>query len=313
VDTPLANRLRKRVRHLERWAELEGLEAYRIFDRDLPSYHFAVDRYGPYALVHEYPWRPEGGDQRHDERRAELFRALEEVLPIARDRVIMRTHQRHRWGESQYARRGHDLIVEVREKDLRFEVNLGAGQDTGLFLDHRRTRGRVREWAQGRSVLNLFCYTGAFTAAAAAGGARRSISVDLSAPYLAWAERNLERNRLRNARHRLVRADVLQWLRQAARAPDRFDLIVVDPPSFSTSKRMAGAFEVERDHATLLLSARSLLAPGGRLIFSTTFQQFHLDRAALTGLLIDEMTPRSLPLDFRGGRPHRCWSMVAKP
>jgi 23S rRNA (cytosine1962-C5)-methyltransferase len=308
VDSPLANRLRKRARHLKSWAQREGIEAYRIFDRDLPSYHFAVDRYGSYLLVHEFPWNPEGGDRRHEERRAELLAALEDVMGVGRDHLILRTHERHRWGEDQYAREGDDRILEVRERDLKFEVNLGAYHDTGLFLDHRDTRARVRRWAEGGRVLNLFCYTGAFTVAAAVGGARESVSVDLSAPYLAWAGRNLERNAANGPRHALVRADALQWLQDAKHKPARFDLIVLDPPSFSVSKKMERAFEIQRDHPALLGWTRPLLAPGGRLVFSTNYLQFQLDRGATAGLEVEELLP--LPLDFRGRKPHRCWSMV---
>jgi 23S rRNA (cytosine1962-C5)-methyltransferase len=234
--------------------------------------------------------------------------ALQDVLGIAGKQVILRTHERHRWGEGQYAREGEDLILEVREGDLRFEVNLGAHHDTGLFLDHRDTRAQVRRWAEGKRLLNLFCYTGAFTVAAAVGGARATTSVDLSAPYLAWTERNLERNEVGGARHSLVRADALQWLQEAKRKPDRFDLIVLDPPSFSVSKKMERAFEIQRDHPAVIGWVRPLLAPGGRLIFSTNYLQFQLDRATVAGLEVEELA--ALPLDFRGRKPHRCWSMV---
>ncbi len=305
TPSALLNRLEKRARHLERWAAREDVTAYRVFDRDIPGYHFAVDRYADWVAVHEYPWKQ--GDPRHEARRAELLAALPVALRIDPAHVITKVHQRHRWGESQYEKRGDSRRLEVAEGGLRFEVDLGPYLDTGLFLDHRRTRALVREQAAGKRFLNLFCYTGSFTVYAAAGDAAATTSVDLSQAYLDWLQRNLELNRLAAPKHERVRADVLQWLPEAARAGRRFDLIVLDPPSHSGSKRMEKGFEIQRDHPRLLAQTLALLSPGGTLVFSTNYQQFEL--GAVAGCTVLELTPGSLPEDFKGKRPHRVWTL----
>lgn len=294
----LDDRLRKRARHLSRWAAREGTTAYRLFDRDIPGYHFAVDRYADWLVVHEYPWKE--GDRLHEARKAELVAALPGATGVAPDHVVFKLHQRHRWGESQYGKGEGERRVEVLENGLRFEVDLGPRLDAGLFLDHRNTRALVRKLSRGKRFLNLFCYTGSFTAYAAAGGAAGTTSLDLSRPYLDWTQRNLARNGLAGPAQRLVQADALRWLDEG---DERFDLVVLDPPPFSKSERMARAFEVQRDHRTLIERTLLRLAPGGTLLFSTSYQGFALDPA----LRAIELTPKSLPEDFKGKHPHRCW------
>jgi 23S rRNA (cytosine1962-C5)-methyltransferase len=307
-DSPLAGRLRKRARHLDRWARRAGLTAYRLFDRDIPGYHFAVDRYADWLWVSEYPWSPGSEEDRlHTPRRAELLALLPEILGVPPERTAFSTHQRQRWGETQYERRreaGQTLLV--REGGLSLEVNLGGYLDTGLFLDHRATRARVGAEAAGKRFLNLFAYTGSFTVHAAAGGAASSVSVDLSKNYLDWAERNLKLNKLAGPSHRLVRQDVEAFLREAAAAHERFDLVVCDPPPLSSSKA-AASFEIQRDQGRLLLGLRAILAPKGRLYFSSNLRGFALDPAPLQGMSVREITPGSLPPDFHGTLPHRCW------
>ncbi len=293
----IEDRLRKRARHLARWAAREGVTAYRLFDRDIPGYHFAVDRYADWVVVHEYPWKE--GDRLHEMRKAELVAALPAACGLPAGQLVFKLHERHRWGESQYRKGGGERRLEVVENGLRFEVDLGPRLDTGLFLDHRRTRSMVRELARGRRFLNLFCYTGSFTVYAAAGGAGATTSVDLSRTYLDWARRNLEANGLDGPQHRFVQADVLGWLD----GDERFDLAVLDPPPFSRSERMARAFEIQRDHRDLVERTLRRLAPGGTLFFSTSYQGFELDPS----LRATELTPKSLPEDFEGKRPHRCW------
>jgi 23S rRNA (cytosine1962-C5)-methyltransferase len=314
-ESALAGRLRKRARHLDRWARRAHVTAYRIFDRDIPGYHFAVDRYADWLWVSEYPWSPGSEEDRlHTPRRAELLALLPEILGVPAERTAISTHQRQRWGETQYERRresGQTLVV--REGDLRFEVNLGAYLDTGLFLDHRATRTRVREEARGKRFLNLFAYTGSFTVYAAAGGAASSVSVDASRTYLDWAQRNLALNQLGDTRHRLVRQDVEAFLREAAAGKQRFDLVVCDPPPRSSSKAAGSSFEIQRDQARLLLAVRSVLAPGGRLYFSSNLRGFTLeegDESPLRGMSVREITPGSLPPDFHGTLPHRCWRIT---
>jgi 23S rRNA (cytosine1962-C5)-methyltransferase len=304
TGSALAGRLRKRTRHLDRWARRAHITAYRLFDRDIPGYHFAVDRYAGWLWVSEYPWSED--DRLHATRRAELITLLPAITGVPSERIVVSTHQRQRWGETQYVRRDHGgETLQVQEGDLRFEVNLGAHLDTGLFLDHRGTRARVRAEARGKRFLNLFAYTGSFTVYAAAGSASSSVSVDLSKTYLDWARRNLAINRLDGPAHRLLRQDVLDFLNAAVTSGERFDLVVCDPPPRSSAK--SGVFEIQRDQDNLLRMLRTVLAPGGRLYFSSNLRGFVLDESPLQGMTVREITPGSLPPDFHGTLPHRCW------
>ncbi|EPX62906.1 23S rRNA (guanine-N-2-) -methyltransferase rlmL [Cystobacter fuscus DSM 2262] len=308
-----ANRLRKNVRHFRKWAKARGLTAFRVYDRDIPEYPYAVDLYGERVHLVEYPRRKaiKGG---LEEQREEVLAAVKEVLDVPAAYIHVKTHLPQPWGRSQYGRVGESgerLVVE--EQGLKFWVNLGDYLDTGLFMDHRLTRARVREEARGKSFLNLFCYTGAFTVYAAAGGATRTLSVDLSNTYLDWAEDNLALNGLSNARHTLLRGDALAWvLSQKDNPEETFDLVVCDPPSFSTSKRMQGTFNVQRDHVRMLEALGALLSPGGVLYFSTNFLGFELkDSAVRHYAKVEELTPGSIPEDFQRQQIHRCWRMVA--
>ncbi|MCP3103797.1 class I SAM-dependent methyltransferase [Myxococcus sp. K15C18031901] len=308
-----ANRLRKGAKHFRRWARAEGLTAFRVYDRDIPEYPFAVDLYGDRAHVTEYPRRRAIKSGAAEAQREEVLAAVTQVLGIPAEHVFVKTHTPQPWGKAQYGRVGEGsgrLVVE--EQGLKFWVNLGDYLDTGLFMDHRLTRARVREEAKGKRFLNLFAYTGAFTVYAAAGGARSTVTVDLSNTYLDWAEDNLDLNGLADARHELIRADAKAWVEAQAGGPERFDLIVCDPPSFSTSKKMTGSFNVQRDHVRLLDALRTLLTPGGVLYFSNNFLGFQLDaRVPRAWKSVEELTPRSLPEDFQRKDIHRCWRLVA--
>ena len=306
--------MRKRQRHLSRWAAREDLTAYRLFDRDLPGYHFAVDRYDRYAVVAEYPWKT--GDALHLRRREELMAALALECGVEAKDVILKTHERQALGQTlgkgQYERDGADLRVVVHEGPLRFEVNLGPYLDVGLFLDHRVTRRWLRSRSAGKRVLNLFAYTGGFTVAAAVGGARRTVSVDLSKRYLDWARRNLDLNQV-SGDHSLVESDVMAFVRGGT--DEHFDLIVCDPPPSSTSNR-AQRFEIQRHHEGLLLDLAGWLTDTGAILFSANLGGFTLSPKVLERLPGRELTPDSLPEDFRasaserggGARlPHRAW------
>lgn len=299
------NRLAKNARQRLPWARRQGLTAFRLYDLDIPEWPFAVDWYAGFAHVMEYPRRRQVREGTLDAARDEVVRATCAVLELPPERVFTKTHERRPWGRGQYERQGAAAtLVTVQEQGLRFECNLSDYLDTGLFLDHRVTRARVRAEAQGTRFLNLFAYTGSFTVYARAGGAAETTTVDLSNTYCDWAERNLALNGFSpGPKHRVVRADALAWL-EAAKGP--FDLVVLDPPSFSTSKKMGRRFEVQRDHRWLVSRVRELLAPEGGLYFSTNFLGFTLD-ARLGGA--EELTPGSLPGDFRRS-VHRCFRFV---
>jgi 23S rRNA (cytosine1962-C5)-methyltransferase len=305
-----ANRVQKNFRHWNRWARREGIECFRVYDRDIPELPLVLDVYGPRAHLQEYS-RAEAGAQGREWRKA-MHEAAAQATGIPLSLIAFKERHGQR-PDAQYRKvdsRAQDFIV--REGGLRFLVNLTDYLDTGLFLDHRQTRARVRERAAGRRLLNLFCYTGSFTVYAAAGGATGSVSVDLSKTYLDWARRNLELNGIDVARHRLVHADVRAFLDEEARGASRYDLIVLDPPSFSNSRRMQGVLDVQRDHAAMIRQCAGLLRPGGELLFSTNLRSFRLDEDALQDLAIRDISASTVPPDFRNRRIHRCWTVTGK-
>ncbi len=308
-----ANRVAKNARHFAKWARRRGIECYRVYDRDVPAFAFALDVYGDRAHLQEYARSGAVPGPAHERWLEEVHRAAAAALGFAPDRVVLKRRARRHAGEQheKTGRRGEDFVVG--EGAHRFWVNLEAYLDTGLFLDHRVTRAMVASEAAGKRFLNLFCYTGSFTVYAAGAGAASSVSVDLSNTYLDWARRNFELNGLDPRRHALERADVLRWLGEAAAAGRRFDLVVLDPPAFSASKAMAGVLDVQRDHPRLLAGCRDLLAPGGVLYFSTNLRTFRFDRAAAAGFAGEEISARTIPEDFRNRRIHRAWRFVREP
>jgi 23S rRNA (cytosine1962-C5)-methyltransferase len=313
VPTAFRNRLAKNARHVRRWAERQALTAYRVYDRDIPDFPYVVERYGSRVHLIEYPRRAargEGGDAL----REGVFQDVVETLEVPPEHIFTKTHLPKAWGRAQYPRlqtSGEDFVVE--EQGLRFWVNLAERLDTGLFLDHRLTRARVRDEVRSKRFLNLFAYSGAFTVYAAAGGAKSSISVDLSNTSVDWTARNLALNSLEARAHTLVRADALNWLSEAAEGAERWDVIVLDPPPFSTSKGMRGTFDVQRDHLRILRDALGVLAPGGKLYFSTNYRRFALDaRAAALGHF-EELTPGILPPDVQRKDVLRAWQVQHGP
>lgn len=300
----LENRLRKRGRHLRKWARREDVTCYRLYDRDIPEVPLVIDWYEGHLHVARFAREfPDEDPAWMDTLVAHAARALD--VPAARVHVKERRRQR---GLAQYERLDDsDMYLVVGEGGHRFAVNLDDYLDTGLFLDHRLTRARVEREARGKRFLNLFCYTGAFTVYAAAGGASASVSVDLSNRYLDWAERNMALNELAGPAHRFVRVDVLEYLRSVR---ERFDLVVLDPPTFSNSKKMEGVLDVQRDHVELIGRTLSLLRPGGVLYFSTNARRFKLAAESISASEIEDITRATLTEDFRARPAHRCWRIV---
>lgn len=306
-----ANRVRKNLRRLKGWLTSSGTTCYRVYDADIPEYAVAVDRYEDWLHVAEYA-PPATVDPEVARARLEDVRAvLPDVFGVPAQQVVVKTRERQR-GARQYqrlARENH--FLPVHEGPARLLVNLRDFLDTGLFLDHRPARRMVAAAARGKRFLNLFCYTGAVTVAAGLGGVRASTSVDLSATYLDWARRNLEANGLQPAQHELVRADCLRWL---AAQSARWDLVFLDPPSFSNSRRMDDTLDVQRDHVALIRAAVGVLAADGQLLFSTNRRGFRLDAAALADLAVEDLTARSIDPDFaREPPPHRLYSIRRRP
>jgi len=302
-----ANRLRKRARHLRRWPTRRRITCYRIYDRDIPEIPLIVDRYDRWLHVAEYQRPHDRTPAQHADWLDLMLRTAGKVLEIPREQVFLKSRRRQR-GSRQYERLAEEgRVVQVVEAGLTFEINLSDYIDTGLFLDHRLTRQMVRQAAAGKRFLNLFAYTGSFTVYAAAGGAADTTTVDWSCTYVDWARRNLELNDLIGPQHRLIREDVHDFL-QGDRGPG-YDLAVVDPPTFSNSKRTQRDWDIQRDHVALLRSVLARLNPGGEIFFSTNSRRFKLDEAALGGVSIREISRQTVPEDFRNRRIHRCWRM----
>ncbi len=308
------NRISKNLRLLGKTARAQQVSNFRLYDADMPEYALAVDRYqeaqsgAVHLYVQEYAAPDSIEPAAATRRRAEALAALPAATQVDLARIHLRVRRRQR-GANQYARvaqQGQYTCVE--EHGLKFLVNFGDYLDTGLFLDHRLTRQRLRAAAAGRRFLNLFCYTASASVYAAAGGARHSLSIDLSGTYLDWAAENFRVNTLATAEHELLRADCREWLAAARTAS--WDLIFLDPPTFSNSKRMSGVLDTQRDHIELLGQCMRLLAPGGLLLFSTNAQRFKLDQAALRQWAVTDISAATIPFDFkRNPRIHRAYEL----
>jgi 23S rRNA (guanine2445-N2)-methyltransferase / 23S rRNA (guanine2069-N7)-methyltransferase len=311
-----ANRLRKNLQRLNSWAEREHIECFRVYDADMPEYAFAIDLYGRegrHAYVQEYAPPGTVNQEGARERRREVLAVLPEVLQLPAARIHSRVRKPQKGAEQYEKREDKAERHAVREGGLKFWVNFRDYLDTGLFLDHRLVRGMLRSFAKDADFLNLFCYTGSATVYAAAGGARSTTGVDLSNTYLDWAHENLLLNGFTGDEHQLFRADCLAWLEEEGERGPRFDLIFLDPPTFSNSKRMAGVLDVQRDHVGMIRRSLKLLRPAGRLVFSTNYTRFKLDSQSLEDLMIEDLSAATIPKDFeRHTRIHRCFMVRFK-
>jgi 23S rRNA (guanine2445-N2)-methyltransferase / 23S rRNA (guanine2069-N7)-methyltransferase len=312
-----ANRLRKNLKAARDWARKEGVDCYRIYDADMPEYSFAIDWYSDggeqrWIVVQEYapPRTVDVAAARM--RRREVFATLPEVLGVPNDAIFFRERKPQK-GTSQYEKVAEEREYHVvRENGHKFYVNFQDYLDTGLFLDHRITRRMVGELARGKRFLNLFAYTGTATVYAVGGGATSSTTVDMSRTYTEWAKRNLALNGLADPRHEFVQADVLTWLQNQPSA-HRYDLMFIDPPTHSRSKRLEEDFDVQRDHRKLLSLAAKLLSPGGMIVFSNNYTRFKLDPEIADIFQVEEWSERTIPWDFRRNpRIHRCYKLHRK-
>ena len=307
--TPFANRLKKMARHYGKWARRQELEAYRIYDADLDEFPITVDRYGEQVYVSVYSRRGEiWTEEEWTDKKLAYRDVITEVLEVGQDQVFFKIRKRQS-GKEQYEKLSiAQREFTVVENGLGFIVNLTDYLDTGLFLDHRQTRLMVAKEARGKTVLNLFSYTCAFSVYCAAADAKRVDSVDLSKTYLDWGERNLALNEIEPGNHRFIQADVLQWLKKHKIA--NYDIIVLDPPTFSNSKRMRGVLDTQADHVELINRSLALLKPEGVLYFSTNYRKFKLAEEHIKAETIKEITKQTLPPDFRKRNLHRCWRMI---
>lgn len=305
------NRLLKMWKHYSKLARRQDVSCFRFYDHDLPEFPFAIEWYDGVVHAAEYKRRHGMEDEEHEAWLQACREVLTGVLEIPQDIIFMKQRQRKAGRQGQYEKFGDEKAERiVREGGLSFIINLTDYLDTGLFLDHRITRGMVREQSQGKRVLNLFCYTGSFSVYAAHGGAKSVTSVDLSKTYINWAKRNMQYNKLYNDdKHEFVHADVMEVINDL---PDNtFDIIVCDPPTFSNSKRMEENFDVQRDHVVLLKKLLKASTDGGKIYFSNNYRNFQLDRDALPAAVVKDITGATTPFDFQG-RLHRACFLIER-
>jgi 23S rRNA G2069 N7-methylase RlmK/C1962 C5-methylase RlmI len=304
------NRLQKVDRHISKWARRQGVTCYRIYDNDLTNFPLVIDRYEQAVHVAEYQRHHSLDEFQHQEWLEACLDIIAKILEVPRFLVFFKERKRQK-GQQQYEKVDTEKQQRlVQENGLNFLVNLSDYLDTGLFLDHRNTRQMVREQAEGQHFLNLFAYTGSFTVYAAAGGALTTTTVDLSNTYLDWAKANLVVNGFADQigqKHFLIKADVKQYLDSLRSG--QFDLVVIDPPTFSNSKMMREELDTQRDHVALLNQVIYATRPGGTIYFSTNYRSFKLDEANIKGVEIEEISQRTIPQDFKNKKIHRCFRM----
>lgn len=304
------NRLIKVFRHLSKQARRLQLSCYRLYDHDLPEFPFCIEFYDEKLYVAEYKRRHGMSEEEHDHWMEKSLEIISEVLSINKDNIFLKLRQRKPGRLGQYQRINEEQHeFAVTENGLQFIVNLSDYLDTGLFLDHRITRQMVKEKSAGKKVLNLFAYTGSFSVYAAAGNADEVVTADLSKTYLQWAEKNMRLNGFNDqAKYSFVQTDVMQYLKQLP--ADHYDIIVMDPPTFSNSKRMDDFLDIQRDHAGMINDCMRSLRPGGILYFSTNSRKFVLDEKSTQASTIKDITKATTPFDFEGRLFRWCYYLV---
>jgi 23S rRNA (cytosine1962-C5)-methyltransferase len=302
------NRLTKVFRHLSKQAKKFGATCYRIYDHDLPEFPFLIEIYENKLYVAEYKRRHGMDDKEHQLWLRESLKILSDVTSIQTENIFLKLRQRKEGREGQYqklsSRQSEFIVIE---NSLKFIVNLSDYLDTGLFLDHRVTRELVKNESKNKKILNLFCYTGSFSVYAAAGGAAEIISVDLSKTYLGWAEKNMALNNFSNREYKFVQADVLQYLQTLPE--NYFDLVILDPPTFSNSQRMKEFLDVQRDHVKLINDCLHVMKTEAVLFFSTNYTKFLLEKEKIKTQLIKDITRQTTPFDFEGKLSRFCYEI----
>ena len=303
----IQNRLEKNYKHRAKWAKREGFEAFRLYNKDIPEFPFIIDVYKDNVIIYEK--RDEEIDADKFDHFNFIISAVKNVLNIPEEKVIIKSRKRH-VGDTQYTKleEKNELIV-VKEYNAEFLINLHDYLDTGLFLDHRPLRQIITKSATGKKVLNLFSYTGAISVAAAVGGASKVTSVDMSSTYQNWAKKNFEQNNIPLANHNFIIDSALEYLEKASQ---RFDIIILDPPTFSNSKGMEEDFEVEKDQLFLVKHCMRLLDPTGVLYFSNNKRKFKIDPAVLELANVQDITPRTIPEDYKDTKVHMCFKITHK-
>ena len=305
------NRLAKNYKHIAKWAKKQGITCFRVYDDDIPEFPLAIDLYDNCLHIAEYKRKHTLSDEQYQHWLQQCNDVCLRFFQLEQNRLFVKWRDRQQ-GIMQYQKFDHSQnTFIIKEHGLNFEVNLSDYLDTGLFLDHRNTRKMVANMANGQHVLNLFAYTGSFSVYAAANGAASTTTIDLSNTYLQWAERNFALNNIKlGKQHQLIQADVLQWLHNSPKMP-KYDIIVLDPPTFSNSKRMNSVLDVQRDHALLINQCLLLLKPQGTIFFSTNCRSFqlHTENIATVPELIKNISKQTVPDDFRNKKIHYCFTI----
>lgn len=305
-SSPLGNRIRKNYRHVRKWAKRTNTDCFRIYDREIPQYPLAIDFYAGRFCIHYFS-RTRNDVEPSQELVDEASRVLCNIFGTTVDAIFWRTRAKSK-ETRQYEKIGasRDFFTVV-EYGVKFKVNLVDYLDTGLFLDHRETRRLVASVAEGKRVLNLFAYTCSFSVHAAIAGAAFTKSVDMSNTYTAWGRDNFFLNSIPIRNHEIVRADCLKFLDDEIRSGEKYDIIIIDPPTISRSKKMDQMFDIQKDYVTLISKALKLLLKDGVIFFSTNSRKFAFEQGSLEHCKISEITHKTLPLDFHDCKIHRCW------
>jgi 23S rRNA (cytosine1962-C5)-methyltransferase len=300
------NRLQKVFKHISKQAQKQQISCYRIYDRDLPEFPLIIDVYKDCLYVSEYKSKHKLSDEDYAAWLSGSLEIVSKITGIDKEHIFIKTRERQK-GEKQYTKVNQQKTeLIVNENGMSFIVNLSDYLDTGLFLDHRITRKMIKEMATGKRVLNLFSYTGSFSVYAASGGAQKVTTVDLSKTYIHWAKRNMLYNKLFDAeKHEFIQEDVLQYLDKIE--PDSCDIIILDPPTFSNSKKMEDVLDIQRDHVKLINRCLQILSENGVLLFSTNYRNFILETEQIDTKKIKDITQKTTPFDFEGKLQRKCF------
>ena len=305
-----SNRLGKVYRHLSKQARRLNITCYRIYDHDLPEFPFCIEIYDDKLYVAEYKRRHGLMEEEHEEWLRKSKEIMSEIVLVSPENIFLKQRQRKAGRKGQYQKTSDTRSEFVMEENgLKFIINLSDYLDTGLFLDHRLTRQMVRDESKDKKVLNLFAYTGSFSVYAAAGGASEVVSVDMSNTYLGWAEKNMLLNGFTDKnKYSFIQADVLKYLNELKE--NYFDLIILDPPTFSNSKRMDDFFDIQRDHVKLINDCLRMLQYGGTLYFSTNYSKFILDNKNIQSAFLSDITKQTTPFDFNSKLDRMCFRII---
>ncbi|KAB8027740.1 class I SAM-dependent methyltransferase [Fluviispira multicolorata] len=319
MDSMFKNRLEKNFNSHKKWAKRENVTAFRIYDKDIPEYSYSIDYYDGSIVVYEYERGKaslrytEEYMKADKEQLEEVILAIKTLFEIDESKIFLKLRKRQK-GLFQYERQDEKEVIKiVSEGDMKFKVNLSDYLDSGLFLDHRKTRQIVKKNATEKKVLNLFAYTGSVSIAAALGNAEYITTVDMSNTYLKWAEENFNLNKIPVSRHEFIRADIMSWLPTVSYRSKKYDFIFLDPPSFSNSKKMHESFDVQKDYIFLLNQCEKLLNSKGKILFSCNLRSFKIDKNIFTDKFdIEDLTKKTIPKDFRNERIHHAWMLTKK-